>query len=185
MASAADPSSSNHHSPEFFAADAVESPRLRRATLSSPWAQVVRGEPESITTVHQSPPSSSSSLSSLAPSVSDQIPFSDCSPSKAAPSPSSPPPMNNSLASENSNGNNSDIALTPKKPAWKKPSNGVVEVGSVMGADIWPALSESARAPPKQSADSSSKPLADGSVSSSQVLNFGPLFAFPFYLLFY
>ncbi|OVA03807.1 RNA-binding protein Lupus La [Macleaya cordata] len=67
-------------------------------------------------------------------------------------------------------GDISDIAkgnvVRNKQPAWNKPLNDVVvEVGPVMGADSWPALSESARASPKSSSDSL-KALSDGSVSS-------------------
>ncbi|GFY87922.1 hypothetical protein Acr_05g0015610 [Actinidia rufa] len=58
-----------------------------------------------------------------------------------------------------------------KKLVWNKPSNGAVEVGSVMGAVSWPALSESTRASPKSSSSDSHslKPLSDGSVSVSQL----------------
>ncbi|KAF3445317.1 hypothetical protein FNV43_RR10492 [Rhamnella rubrinervis] len=164
MATAAD-SSSNHHSSSgpVFSGDGADSPHLRQSNLPSPWAQVVRGEPESIPAVHQSPPSSSSS--SLATSLPEQIPFSDCSPSKAVPS--SPPPIN-SAAADNANGNNG-IAGRQKKPAWNKPSNGVVETTPTIDADSWPALSESTRASPKLSADPSSKPVADGSGSNAQL----------------
>ncbi|KAH7523480.1 hypothetical protein FEM48_Zijuj06G0015700 [Ziziphus jujuba var. spinosa] len=172
MAMAAD-SSSNHHSSsgQVFSGgdgDGADSPQLRRSNLPSAWAQVVRGEAEAIPGVNQSPPSSSSSLSSLATSVPEQLPFSDCSPSKAAPSSSSSsPPPSNSAAADNSNGNNGN-ATRPKKPAWNKPSNGLVEVPTAIDADSWPALSESTRASPKPSADPSSKPPMDGSVSNAQ-----------------
>ncbi|KAG6385871.1 hypothetical protein SASPL_154754 [Salvia splendens] len=58
---------------------------------------------------------------------------------------------------------------TGKKPVWNKPSNGAAAkaVGAVMGAELWPALSESARASPK-SPTYSLKPLSHGSVSISQ-----------------
>lgn len=180
MATTAD-SSSNHHcssgpSGPVFSGDCGDSPRLRRSNLPSPWAQVVRGEAEAIPGVHQSPPSSSSSLSSLATPVPEQVPFSDCSASKVAPS----PPPSNSAAADNSNGNNG-IAARPK-PAWNKPSNGLVEVTTAIDADSWPALSEATRASPKLSADSSSKPATDGSVPNAQVW-FGPLvFSFYFYV---
>lgn len=181
MAPAADPSS-NHHSPrgpELSPAGGGcgggDSPHSKRGNLPSLWAQVVKGgEPESVHGGgHQSPPSSSSSLSSVGQSVSEQTPFSDCSSSKAAPP--SPPPttttLNDSGAVENSNGNNS-IGVRPTKPAWNKPSNGVVaaEAASVMD-DNWPDLRESTKASPKQLADSSPKlPVTDGSLSNSQVL---------------
>ncbi|XVE69688.1 hypothetical protein DITRI_Ditri10aG0011100 [Diplodiscus trichospermus] len=153
--------------------DGLNSPQFRRKTLPSPWAQVVRGEPESISAVHHSPPSPSSTTSPPVASLQEQTTFSGCSPSKAASSSSSssssgPPDI--SLAADGSagsNGNN-NAAARSKKPAWNKPSNGVVEVGPVMGAASWPALSESARASPKSLTDSSSKTVPDGSVSTSQ-----------------
>ncbi|XP_022772625.1 la-related protein 1C-like isoform X2 [Durio zibethinus] len=104
------------------------------------------------------------------PKLFEQATFSDCSPSKAASSSSSSPPPDISLAADgdsDSNSNNNSAAWS-KKPAWNKPSNGVVEVGPVMGAASWPALSESARASPKSLADSSSKTFPDGSLSTSQ-----------------
>lgn len=58
-----------------------------------------------------------------------------------------------------------------KKPAWSKPSNeaAVAEVGAVMGADSWPALSESARASPKSSSAHSLKALYHGTITAPQV----------------
>lgn len=64
-----------------------------------------------------------------------------------------------------------------KKPVWKKPSNGAavaVESGAVMDAELWPALSESARASPK----SPLKALAHGSVNVSQVFGHCALFMY-------
>ncbi|PIN09505.1 RNA-binding protein LARP/SRO9 [Handroanthus impetiginosus] len=56
---------------------------------------------------------------------------------------------------------NSDNGGAAKKPAWNKPSNGAtVEVSAVMGAESWPALSESARASPKSSSTNSLKLLS-------------------------
>ncbi|XP_021827634.1 la-related protein 1C-like [Prunus avium] len=161
MAMAAD-SAANHH------LDGVN----RKSSLPSPWAKVVRGaEPEA---VHQSPPSSSSSLSSLGTSAPEQTPFSDCSVSSKA-ARSSPPPLplpaaDGSSAAEGSNGNNGNAAR-PKKPAWNKPANDVVEVSptTVMGAVSWPALSESTRASPKLPADSSSKTVSDATVTHGSV----------------
>ncbi|KAL3583893.1 hypothetical protein D5086_014954, partial [Populus alba] len=63
-----------------------------------------------------------------------------------------------------------------KRPVWNKPStasNGLVEIGSVMGADSWPDLSESAArvsSLTKSSADSLKSLLFDGSSSSVSVL---------------
>ncbi|XVE94519.1 hypothetical protein REPUB_Repub02eG0015700 [Reevesia pubescens] len=152
--------------------DALNSPQFRRKNLSSPWTQVVRGgESESISAVHHHLPSSPSSTTYL----SEQTTFSDCFPLKAASSSSSsstPPDV--SLAADDGGGsdshsnNNNNAAARSKKLAWNKPSNDVVEVGPVMGAASWPALSESARASPKSVADSFSKTVPEGSVSTSQ-----------------
>lgn len=136
------------------------SPQFRRKNLPSPWARVVRGESESISAIHQYPSSSSSTTSQV-----EQTPFADCPPPKTA-SPS--PPPENTSPGEGSD-SNSGNAARPKKLAWNKPSNGVVEVGPVMGAVSWPPLSESTKASPKSSADSTSKTVTDASVSSSQV----------------
>ncbi|XP_061366010.1 la-related protein 1C-like [Gastrolobium bilobum] len=176
-------SSSNHHSPTSSPLPAQSgdnnSPKFPRKNFPSPWAQVVRGgEPESTTTgINQSPPSSSSSSSSsLTAGAADQAPSSDSSP-KAVPA--SPPPVDNNCntvadldSSDASDGN----AGRSKKPAWNKPSNGVVvEAGPVMGADSWPALSESTKASGKLPAESSSKTAVDGSLSTSQ----GPVTSHP------
>lgn len=57
-----------------------------------------------------------------------------------------------------------------KKPVWNKPSNSSAEVGPVMGAESWPALSLSARASSNKSPSlESSKSLSDGSSSSSSM----------------
>lgn len=150
-----------------FSADGVHSP-LRRRNLSSPWAQIVRGETESMSSVPHSPTSSSPVTS-----CPEQISFSECSPTKPlspSPSPSrSPAPDNSGVGEallENSDGCGSN-AGRQKKPAWNKPSNDVVEVGPVMGAVSWPALSESTRASPRSSSDSP-KPVVDGSAASIQ-----------------
>ncbi|RVW20488.1 hypothetical protein CK203_109909 [Vitis vinifera] len=110
-----------------FSADGVHSP-LRRRNLSSPWAQIVRGETESMSSVPHSPTSSSPVTS-----CPEQISFSECSPTKPlspSPSPSrSPAPDNSGVGEallENSDGCGSN-AGRQKKPAWNKPSNDVVE----------------------------------------------------------
>ncbi|KAK6245586.1 hypothetical protein SCA6_008676 [Theobroma cacao] len=149
----------------------LNSPQFRRKNLPSPWAQVVRGESESIVAVHHTPSSPSSATSPPVASLPEQATFSDCSPSKAASSSSSsssPPPDNLAADGGSDSNSNSNAAARSKKPAWNKPSNGVVEVSPVMGAASWPALSEAARASPKSLADSSSKTVPDGSLSTSQ-----------------
>ncbi|RDX66687.1 La-related protein 1C, partial [Mucuna pruriens] len=81
--------------------------------------------------------------------------------------PSSPPPvvdsaaMNSAPAEDSDNGSGHNVN-TGKRPAWNKPSNGASS--SVMGAESWPALSESARAPaksPSPSPSGSAKGLID------------------------
>ncbi|QCD98738.1 lupus La protein [Vigna unguiculata] len=160
--------SPNHHSsstapPQVQSADV--SPKFPRKNLPSPWAQVVRGgEPESVPGIYQSPPSTSSSSSSL---IADQV-FSSDSPPKIIPA---SPPMDNSntVAVADSFDVAEDNADRSKKPVWNKPSNGVVlETGPVMGAESWPALSASTKGSAKLPAESSSKTVADGSLSTSQ-----------------
>lgn len=149
-----------------FSADGVHSP-LRRRNLSSPWAQIVRGETESISSVPHSP-----TPSSPVTSAPEHVSFSECSPTKpSSPSlPPSPTPDNSGFGDalpENSDASSSN-AGRQKKPAWNKPSNDAVEGGPVMGAVSWPALSESTRASPRSSSDSV-KPVIDGSAVAIQV----------------
>ncbi|XP_051114671.1 la-related protein 1C isoform X2 [Andrographis paniculata] len=62
------------------------------------------------------------------------------------------------------------------KRAWNKPSNGpTAEVGAVMGAESWPALSESARASPKSSPIYSVKAPSHGPITVSQDVAVGSL----------
>ncbi|KAK6154025.1 hypothetical protein DH2020_013664 [Rehmannia glutinosa] len=73
---------------------------------------------------------------------------------------------------------NSENGGGSKKPAWNKPSNGATtaDVGVVMGAESWPALSESARASPKSSSTYSLKALSQtSSVTSLQEMAVGSL----------
>lgn len=74
---------------------------------------------------------------------------------------------------------NGDNVGATKKPAWNKPSSDgtPVDFGAVMGADSWPALSESARASPKISSTDSPKAIFHGSVAPLQVYLF-PLYYF-------
>ncbi|KAF5462156.1 hypothetical protein F2P56_018186 [Juglans regia] len=161
MATTAD-SPSTTTVPSGRAGENINSPQFRRKNLQSPWTQVVRGEVmESLSAVHSSP--SSSSLSTA--SQPEQTLFSDCSPPKTD-SPS-PPPLDICSAVEGSDVNNGNVARQTKL-AWNKLSNGVLEVGSVMDAAFWPALSESTKALPKSSVDSSSNIVTDASFSTSQ-----------------
>lgn len=65
---------------------------------------------------------------------------------------------------------NGDNVGATKKPAWNKPSSDgtPVDFGAVMGADSWPALSDSARASPKISSTDSPKAIFHGSVAPLQ-----------------
>ncbi|XP_034683110.1 la-related protein 1C isoform X2 [Vitis riparia] len=146
-----------HLSPRY-SPDGHSSPKSRRSAargaVTSPWTQVVRGELESIIAAPSSPVSSQEQI----------VVSSDCSPTKAtSDSPASPEDSSQVEAqlesSDNGNGN------AGKRPAWNKPSNGVAEVGPVMGASSWPALSESARASAKSASDSLKSPT-DGSIST-------------------
>ncbi|KAF2297968.1 hypothetical protein GH714_006788 [Hevea brasiliensis] len=72
------------------------------------------------------------------------------------------PAADNFVGPDTSDSNSANVGR-PKKPAWKKPLNGAAERSSVMGADSWPALSESTKPSPKSiAADSSSKIVSDG-----------------------
>ncbi|KAG8503036.1 hypothetical protein CXB51_000837 [Gossypium anomalum] len=130
----------------------------------SRWAQVVQGESKAS---HHSPSSQPSSISRPVASVPERNISSECSPSQAPCfSSSSSPPLDISLSAEggSDSDNNNFAASSFKKPAWNKPSNGIIGVGPVMGAASWPALSESARGSQKSLADSSK----DGLLSTSQ-----------------
>ncbi|KAK3231882.1 hypothetical protein Dsin_003763 [Dipteronia sinensis] len=185
MAMTAD-SASNHHSPRgsgFSSSsggggDGLSSPQFRRISLPSPWAQVVRGEAESVSSAVNHSPSSSPPLPQpLTSSLPEPAAADSSSPSKAASASSSPPPPPpediSSVVAESSDATNGNAASRPKKVAWNKPSNGVVEVGPVMGAVSWPALSESTKPSPKSSpsvdSPSASKAVPDGSVANNQV----------------
>ncbi|KAG9442783.1 hypothetical protein H6P81_018637 [Aristolochia fimbriata] len=132
-------------------ADGLNSPQFRRGArnFASPWAHVVRGESEVAATAPGTP------VSSPGAAVDVSV-HSDRSENS---------PVEPGVESADNNGGNAATGKT-KKPAWNKPANGVVEVGPVMGAVSWPALSESTRASPKSSSDS--KPPSDGSVHVSQ-----------------
>ncbi|THG02800.1 hypothetical protein TEA_017030 [Camellia sinensis var. sinensis] len=155
MAAAANHSPRNSGSGDSSAA--LNSPRSKRgaaarAAASSPWIQIVRGaESESI-------------VSSSAPPA--PVPAAPSSPSASAAAAATVALASSSLSSPDDSAaeaqpEGSDNAA--KKPAWNRPSNGVVEVGTVMGAVSWPALSESTRASPKSSSSDSVRAHSDGS----------------------
>ncbi|XWS29167.1 hypothetical protein CRYUN_Cryun24cG0005200 [Craigia yunnanensis] len=124
-----------------------QSHRAARA-VSSPWTQFVRGESEPIAAVPLSP-SSSSSLSSSTAVIE--------------------PPVTTVVEEEGlENGSAGPTGNAGKRTAWNKPSNSAAEFGSVMGAHMWPALSESARVSSKTSSDLP-RASSDGSSSPSVV----------------
>ncbi|KAL7231266.1 hypothetical protein ACSBR2_009517 [Camellia fascicularis] len=167
---------------------ALNSPHSKRGAaargVSSPWSQVVRGADSESIVSSSAPPASAAPPPAVSPSSSSASATSqglinntspESSPSKAAAaafsssssSLSSPDDHAVEAQSESTDcGTGSSNAV--KKPAWNKPSNGVVEVGPVMGAVSWPALSESTRASPKLSSSDSFKALPDAPVSVSQ-----------------
>ncbi|KAL6993400.1 hypothetical protein U1Q18_011516 [Sarracenia purpurea var. burkii] len=160
------------------ASAAVNNPQSKRGaaarSVASPWTQVVRGaESESIissSATAVATPSSPSALAAARDHISNST--SDWSPSMAASSSSSLSSTDDSAAEAQpeSSDNGTGSINAAKKPAWNKPSNGAVEVGPVMGAVSWPALSESTRASPKSSFSDSLKALPDASVLVSQVI---------------
>lgn len=158
MAAAANHSPRNSGSGDSSAA--LNSPRSKRgaaarAPASSPWIQVVRGaESESI--VSSSAPPAPVAAAPSSPSASAAAAVALASSSLSSP--------DDSAAEAQPEG--CDNAA--KKPAWNRPSNGVLEVGTVMGAVSWPALSESTRASPKSSSSDSVRAHSDGSVLISQ-----------------
>ncbi|XP_023543638.1 la-related protein 1C-like [Cucurbita pepo subsp. pepo] len=116
-------------------------------TVSSPWNQIVRGELDTAAAV-------SSSVSST--TVVEPVTFTSSS------SATSEEPVG-----ECYDGGNGSSANAGKKPVWNKLANGT-EVGPVMGAVSWPALSESAKGTPKSSSDSI-KSLGDGSAGAQGI----------------
>ncbi|KAJ0964060.1 hypothetical protein J5N97_029182 [Dioscorea zingiberensis] len=121
------------------AADPSNSANSSRASArsGSPWSHVVRGEPDPA----PAPSSPSAPLSSTELQSVETLPM---------------------------DGVDADASAAVgkgKKPAWNKPSNGLVEVGPVMGAVSWPALGEATRASAKSLSSDSLKALSDGSAS--------------------
>ncbi|KAG8660043.1 la-related protein 1C isoform X2 [Manihot esculenta] len=153
----------NHNSPQSRHGGGGGGSRV----VSSPWTQIVRGESETITVAATHLPSTREPMV-----VSDQ-------PVLVAVSSSSSMVAEEEIL-DNGNGSKNNAG---KRPVWNKPSNGATEVGPVMGAVSWPALSESARASGKTTQDlskglsdvSSSVPVPQGTGSASsshkQVIN--------------
>ncbi|XP_075495553.1 la-related protein 1C-like [Primulina tabacum] len=140
-------------SPTTVANGGVDSPNSGRRSLPSAWASVVRGDSEQISSPTAAATPGVSSPPPETASASDNSVV-DSSVSEAQP--------------ESSNVNGEGNAGPPRRPAWNRPANGVVEAVSVMGGAVsWPALSESTRPVPRSSSDFP-RPGSDGSVSSSQ-----------------
>jgi len=146
--------SGNHGSPT---ASVAQSPRRPSRQVSSPWTQIVRGESEPIAAAAAvAGPSSPQSRAPIEPiaSVSVAAPTAAVLTVEAAAG---------DEKSEASGGQDN----AGKKPVWKRPSNGASEVGPVMGASSWPALSETTKAPSNKSSSDSLKSLGDVPSSSS------------------
>ncbi|XP_042066890.1 la-related protein 1C-like isoform X1 [Salvia splendens] len=125
------------------------SPQSRRRSLPSPWASVVRGDPEPNSSAATSPESSSAAA--------------------AASASTSSPPMEEALSPDNSESQPENGDSIARRPVWNRPLNGVVEPVTVMGGAVsWPALSETTRSVPRSSSDAS-RIVSDGSVPFSQV----------------
>ncbi|CAA2961037.1 Hypothetical predicted protein [Olea europaea subsp. europaea] len=141
---------------------AVNVPESRRGSLTSPWASVVRGDSEPISTPAGTIVAADIPHSSLSPQ-----PISAAIELESASEKVSTGNLGPETKLESSDTDNDGNAGSPKRPAWKKPVNGVVDPGSIMGGAVsWPALSESVRPVPRSS--ESSKPFSDGSPSSFQ-----------------
>lgn len=179
------PSPTQQHSPraavEGSASSSSPSRRLGSsgAVVASPWNQIVRGGGDlessissTLTTaslgVVPPPPASGVSQEQI------MITSPDGSPTKAAATateaaPFSSLPEDATEAQSDGTDNGSGGNNASKKPAWSKPSKGGTEVGPVMGALSWPALSESTRPSPKSSSDSL-KTHTDISISAPQTI---------------
>ncbi|CAH8286501.1 unnamed protein product [Eruca vesicaria subsp. sativa] len=117
--------------------------------LSSPWSQIVRGESD--------PPQT--------PTIAPAAATATTAPSKAPiASPSVVTPS--LLTVEEKSEEAGDQGNAGKRPAWNRLSNGSSEIGPVMGASSWPALSETTKASSnKSSSDSSLGDVLPSSVS--------------------
>ncbi|XP_010547410.1 PREDICTED: la-related protein 1B-like [Tarenaya hassleriana] len=138
-ATASSASNSSSHTPRY----SINSPMSRSRRAPSPWTQIDRGCDSDVIQNDPAP--------SILPSLADE------DPSLPPVSPSVSPPIDKYTQHTDISG---------KKPAWNKPSNSSADVGPVMGAESWPALSVSARVSSVKSVSSESlKGLSDGSSS--------------------
>ncbi|CAA2954690.1 Hypothetical predicted protein [Olea europaea subsp. europaea] len=139
----------------------INSQQSRRVGPASKWASVVRGDSEPI-----SSPTATSVAADICHSSSPPPPTAAAT-EQSAFEKDSKENLGLETQLESSDANNDGNAGSPKRPAWNKPINGVVDLGSVMGGAVsWPALSESVRPVPRSS--DSSRPYSNGSPSSSQ-----------------
>ncbi|KAF8101111.1 hypothetical protein N665_0210s0046 [Sinapis alba] len=116
----------------------------------SPWSQIVRGE--SVPTISATPSSSPQSKAPIDPVAAPSVP----------------------LAGDERSEESGAQGNAGKKPVWKRPSSNdgggaSSEVGPVMGASSWPALSETTKAPSNKSSSDSLKSLGDVPSFSSVV----------------
>lgn len=140
--------SENHGSPTA----AVAQSRRPSRQVSSPWTQIVRGESEPIAAA----PSSPQSKAPIEPIASVSV----------AP-PASLLTVEAGSAGDEKSEESGGQGNVGKRPVWRRPSNGSSEVGPVMGASSWPALSEATKAPSNKSSSDSLKSLDVPSSSSS------------------
>ncbi|KAG2319217.1 hypothetical protein Bca4012_054515 [Brassica carinata] len=119
-----------------------------RRPSRQPWTQIVRGESE---------PTIAAAVVA-APSKASIDPIASAS---VAP----PSPLSTAAAGEDRSEESGDQGNAGKKPAWNRPSNGASEIGPVMGASSWPALSETTKAPSNKSSSDSSIGDVPSSVS--------------------
>ncbi|CAH2076564.1 unnamed protein product [Thlaspi arvense] len=140
--------SDNHGSPTAAAAQS----RRPSRQVSSPWTQIVRGDSEPTIAAAPASPKPKAPIEPIA-SASVAPPASLLTVEAAA----------GDEKSEESGGQGN----VGKKPVWKTPSNGASEVGAVMGASSWPALTDSTKAPSNKSSSDSLKSLGDVPSSSS------------------
>ncbi|CAI9758007.1 unnamed protein product [Fraxinus pennsylvanica] len=140
----------------------INSQQSRRGGPASQWASVVRGDSEPISSPTATLVAVNICRSLLSP------PPNAAAREQSASDKSSMENFGQETQLESSDTNNGgNAAGSPKRPAWNKPINGVVDPGSVMGGAVsWPALSESIRPGPRSS--DSSRPFSNGSPSSSQ-----------------
>ncbi|XP_010446861.1 PREDICTED: la-related protein 1C isoform X2 [Camelina sativa] len=151
--------SENHGIPNNASA-VSQSARRPSRQVSSPWTHIVSGVSDPIAAAAVvAAPSSPQSKAPIEPVASVSV--------------SSPPPDSVLTVDDKSSEESAVVGQgnAGKKPVWKRPSNGSSsEVGPVMGASSWPALSETTsttKAPPSNKSSSDSlKSLGDVPSSS-------------------